>query len=123
MRTPSYETLLKRFLAGVEKTKHMDYSDMKTVRANNRGVDQYRKAATQIGELYPERIDDFASMLNSDDFILKRCVAVCMVELMPCSEKHRSQAFEFFIEHYNTETDELEKAMIMMWLKKMKYKG
>ena len=121
-RKPSYETLCKRFIAGVDKTRTIDYLDRTSIRRNNAGVDQYRKAAKQIGELYPELIDDFAFLLNCDDLILRKCVAICMVDLMNLSDEQYDRAYSTVYELYLSCTDRLEIIGTKYWLEKNKKK-
>ena len=119
-RKPSYETLIKRFVVGVEKTKNIDYLDRASIRRNNAGVDQYRKAAKQIGEVYPERVEDFAILLNSDDLRLRKCCAICMVELMNCSDEQYDRAYSTVLELYLSCTDSLERLNTEYWLERNK---
>ena len=116
----SYENLIQSFIDGIEKTKNIDYSDKNSVKRNNRGVDEYRKAAKQIGELYPERIEDFSILLNSDDIKTRLCCAICMIELMICSNEQQSRALSVVHEFYNVYADSAEKMMIDVWLEKYK---
>ena len=121
-RKPSYETLYKRFIAGVDKTRTIDYLDRASIRRNNAGVDQYRKAAKQIGELYPERIDDFAILLKSDDKKLRKCCAICMVDLMNLSDEQYDRAYSTAYEIYLSCTDRIEIIHTEYWLEKNKKK-
>ena len=116
-RKASYESLLKRFLSGVEKTKSVDYLDKKSIRRNNAGVDQYRKAAKQIGEMYPERIEDFSSLLYSGDVKEKTCCGVCMIELMDCSDEQNARAYSV-LKNLDPHRNEAEKMMFEIWSKK-----
>lgn len=115
-RIPSYETLYKRFIAGVEKTKSIDYLDRASIRRSNVGVDQYRKAAKQIGELYPEHIKEFAVLLKSKDVKYRQCCAVCLIELMNAPEEQRSLAFIEVKQYYHYHASGAEKMMIEVWL-------
>lgn len=117
-RKASYESLLKRFLSGVEKTKNVDYSDRESIRRNNLGVDQYRKAAEQIGKLYPERIEDFSSLLDSCDPKEKVCCGICMIELMECSKEQNARAYVVLKNNYDFSMNGAEKMMFEVWLKK-----
>lgn len=119
-RKPSYETLYKRFIAGIEKTKNIDYLDRDSIRRSNAGVDQYRKAAKQIGELYPDHIKEFATLLESDDVKYRQCCAVCLVELMKASEELRTLAFLEVQQYYRFYANGAEKMMIEVWLEKYK---
>ena len=114
----SYDELVKCFIAGVEKTRNVDYSDKNSVKRNNKGVTEYRKAAKQIGELYPERVEDFSILLNMDDIKIRVCCAICMIELMSCSYEQCNRAFSVVYEYYNVHANSAEKMMIGMWLQK-----
>ena len=92
-RKSTYENLFEKFLVGVEKTKNVDYLDRNSIRENNMGVDQYRKAAKKISELYPERVEDFASLLDSNDTKERICCAVCVLEFMSFSKEIYEKAY------------------------------
>ena len=117
-RKPSYETLYNRFLAGIEKTKSVDYSDKASIRRNNAGVDQYREAAERIAELYRDRIDEFALLLNSNDVKERQCCAICMVEIMKVTDQKLKLALGEIKNYYDSYADEAEKMIIDVWLKK-----
>lgn len=117
----SYDALVERFLDGIEKTKNINYGDKKSVRRNNAGVDRYRKAAKQIAELHPTRINDFALFLDSDDMEIRKVCAICMIEMMPCSDDQLSRAYSVIYEVYKS-TDVVEKMMIETWLERQKNK-
>ena len=119
-KTPSYDSLIVIFLDGVEKTKNIDYSDKSSIKKNNRGVDEYRKAAKKIGELYPENINKFSNLLSSDDVQTRLCCAICIIELMNCSSEQQDRAYSVVYEYHNNYADSAEKMMIEVWLKKNK---
>ena len=116
----SYDNLIQCFIDGIEKTENVDYSDKNSVKRNNRGVDEYRKAAKQIGELYPERIEDFSILLNSDNIKIRVCCAICMIELMICTTEQQSRALSVVREFHNVYADSAEKMMLGVWLEKHK---
>ena len=120
-KIPSCEDLINRFINGIEKTKNIDYADKNSVKRNNQGVDEYRKAAKQFSELYPEQIEDFAILLKSDDIKTRQCAAICMVELMNCSVEQRSRAFDVVKEYYKLHADSIERMMIKEWLKEHEF--
>ena len=117
-KVPSYDHLIKCFIEGVEKTKNVDYLDKYSIKRNNEGVDEYRKAAIQISEFYPENVSQFSSLLNSDDVKIRVCCAICMIELMTCSNEQRLRAYSAVYEFYNEHADSAEKMMIDVWLEK-----
>lgn len=112
----TYECLITKFLSGVKMTQNVNYLNKKSIRRNNQGITQYREAAKQIAELYPDRIAEFALFLFSDDNDVKRCCAVCMLELMHCSEEYNSQALRVIEVHMKTTTDPAEKRGFAIWL-------
>lgn len=116
-----YDALVERFLDGIEKTKNVNYGDKKSVRRNNAGVDHYRKAAKQIAELHPTRINDFALFLDSDDMAIRKVCAICMIEMMPCSDDQLFRAYSVIYEVYKR-ADGAEKMMIEEWVKRQKNK-
>ena len=117
----SYDALVELFLDGIEKTKNVNYGDKKSVRRNNAGVDHYRKAAKQIAELHPTRINDFALFLDSDDMKIRKVCAICMIEMMSCSDDQLSRAYSVIYEVYKS-ADNVEKMMIETWLERQKNK-
>ncbi len=110
-----YEKLLQKFISGVECTVNVDYTDKISVKKNNKGVDQYRKAAKQINEQFPDQKDNFASLLNHPTNKVKVACAVCMIELMDYTENWRNQALEVIKADYPSRP-RFEKAMINIWL-------
>ncbi len=116
-KIPSYDDLLELFLDGVEKTKNIDYLDKSSIKKSNRGVDEYRKAAKKIGELYPENVGKFSILLSSNDVQIRVCCAICMIEMMPCSVEQQAKAYSVVNEYYNLYADDAEKMMVEVWLK------
>ena len=111
-----YEKLLQKFISGAECTVNVDYTDKISVKKNNKGVDQYRKAAKQINEQFPDQKDNFASLLNHPTNKVKVACAVCMIELMDYTENWRNQALEVIKADYPSKP-RFEKSMINIWLK------
>ena len=112
-----YEKQLQKFISGVECTINVNYDDKASVRKNNKGVDQYRKAAIFINEQLPDRKEDFAELLNHPLNEVKVCCALCIIELMDYSENWRQQALEVIKNDYPNHPM-FEKSMINIWLKK-----
>ena len=81
----SFEYYLNEFLKGISWQEGVDYGNPLSVRKYNRGTDTYRKAAKNIYQNHPERIDDFAVLLDSDNNNIRLCCAVCLVEICHCS--------------------------------------
>jgi len=115
MKKPSFDRLLERFINGVEKTVNVDYAKAGSVRRNNRGVDQYRKAAKEIDELYPERLDEFAQLLNDPSLRIRICCAVCLVDLTRCSSETYEKAI-LTVEEYVKSDDCTSKLGFGVWL-------
>lgn len=114
----SYDDLLNLFITGVEKTRNVDYSNKASVRRNNMGNSQYRKAAAQIGKMFPERISDFSTLLTSEKEYLRLCCAACMVELMNCPKELSDMAIAVVREHLNNTTDAIEQFGWSVWLER-----
>ena len=111
-----YEKLLQKFINGVKCTIDVDYANKNSVKKNNKGVDQYRQAAKQINEQFPDQKDNFASLLNHPTNEVKVACAVCMIELMDYNENWRNQALEVIKADYPSKP-RFEKSMINIWLK------
>lgn len=116
MKNPTYDELLELFVSGVKMTENTDYSSRYSVRKHNRGVRQYRKAASQINALYPECLDDFSSLLTSTNSKVNLCCAVCMIELMDCSREHLLLAYKIIIKHIESTSVPGERMGFEMWL-------
>lgn len=89
-----YPFYLNQFIANVSLTEHIDYASKTSVRQNNRAVDEYRKAAYMIGKEFPEKMDDFARLLENDNAEVRICCAVCIVELMPADPTTKTKAIQ-----------------------------
>ncbi len=116
-RIPSYETLEKRFIEGVMKTVDVDYVSSASVRRNNRGVDAYRKAATEIGTYYLQQIPHFAAFLYHEHPKIRICAAVCLVELMPSPADVRERALAV-VNRRREESDGAERMGWDRWLER-----
>ena len=112
----TYDYLLNQFICGVKRTENVDYSNKKSIRENNLGNTQYRDAAMQISKLYPERIEDFATMLTSDNCKIRVCCAVCLLEFMNCSKEQSNHALHIIRQHIHTASDKVEKTGFTIWL-------
>mgnify|MGYP002579345539 CR=1 FL=1 len=86
MSKKAFEEYVDDFLTGVLKTINVDYSKPAQVRENNKGTDMYRLSAKRINRYYPDRIKDFANLLNSDKPKVRLCCAVCLIELCDISQ-------------------------------------
>ena len=78
----SYKYYYQSFLLGVSYTQNVDYGDKKAVNKNNYGVKMYRKVAAMIGQYYPEKVTEFADLIESPDQDLRVACAVCILSLM-----------------------------------------
>ncbi len=94
----SFDYYMQRFLLGLSYTKNIQYDDRESVNRNNRGVVMYRKAATSIGKYYPDRIGEFASLLNHEDRDTRIACAVCIGELMNADSETRNRALRIIRE-------------------------
>lgn len=98
-KIPSFETLLKRFMTDVEKRKNIDYCDKNSIRRYNAAMDRIVKISKQISEIYPECIDEFSTLLDSDDISMQSTCAAAMIQFMDCTEEQQKRAYKFIIEY------------------------
>jgi hypothetical protein len=85
---------LKVFLENVLITDRTKYECRESVIAHNRATDKYRNAAYMIGHVFPEKINDFAELLQSDHICVRLSCAVCIVELMPADSALKTKAIQ-----------------------------
>ena len=113
-----YEKLLQQFISGVECTINVDYGNKASVKKNNKGTDQYRKAAKLINEQFVDnhKKEHFAKFLSHPTAEIRINCAVCMIELMDYSEEWRMKALEIIKAEY-PQKPLFEKSMINIWLK------
>ena len=90
----SFEYYMGEFLEGYSNTLDVDYDRMESVRKNNRGVNIYRKAAQSIGKYYPDRVVEFARLLDSDNAKERQVCAICLIEFMNPDAKTREHALQ-----------------------------
>ena len=112
----TFEWYYDRFLQGVSYTRDIDYGKKLDVRRNNRGVDMYRDAAKQIGTLYPERIPDFAVLLDHEQDDVRIACAVSVLTLMAASPPYTAKATEI-LRALADNGSPFEKLVWTMWLK------
>lgn len=120
MKKKTYNQLVKYFFVGVDKTRYVDYSNKISVRKNNQGVLQYRNAAKNISEYFPEKIADFSNLLFNEDSKVRICCAVCLVELMACSKKQHELAINTVKNYIQTTSDPAEKMGFSIWIENHK---
>ena len=116
----SYKYYYERYLLGVSFTRNVDYGDQKAVNRNNYGVKVYRKAASMIGKHYPERIGDFANLLNDDDYSLRITCAVSILSLMNAEDAYKEKALEI-IRELAIQGSSFERLVWTEWLKDYGY--
>ena len=112
-----YEYYYRRFLQGFSNTKDIDYRDKKSVRKNNQGVDMYRNAAASIGKYYPEKIPEFAIMLEDDDQDLRIVCAVSILELMEADQSLSEKALNI-IRDLAVNGSSFERNVWSVWIKR-----
>ena len=64
--------------------------------------------------------EDFAILLESDDIILRKCCAICMVDLMNLSDEQYDKAYFTVYELYLSCTDRIETMHTEYWLERNK---
>ncbi len=83
MKNKSYEKLKEKFIYYVrESHRDIDYANPKEVRAHNRAMDNTTKIAIEISNLYPDKIIDFAMLLDCDEQKIRIPTAVSLVKFM-----------------------------------------
>ena len=98
----NYEYYLDRWYKGVEMQRTVDYGDPKSVRTFNRGSDVFRKAAKDIGDGYPERVKDFAELMDSKDDHIRLYAAISLAEYMPHTVAQLNVIKSIIAEHMKT---------------------
>ena len=111
----SYRYYYQRFLLGVSYTQNIDYGDKKAVNKNNYGVKMYRKAASMIGKLYPDRVADFAVLLENDDYDIRVASAVSILSLMNTEDVYKEKALKI-IRKLAFKGSSFEKMVWTTWL-------
>ena len=77
-----FDVYVQKFFQGALVAQNFDYSDMKSVRKANRGVDKYRQAVKDIGAFYPQRLQEFASVaLQYENVGVCCCAAFAILDL------------------------------------------
>ncbi len=83
MKNKSYEKLKEKYIYYVrESHRDIDYANPKEVRAHNRAMDNTTKTAIEISNLYPDKIMDFAMLLDCDEQKIRIPTAVSLVRSM-----------------------------------------
>lgn len=111
-----YEYYYERFLQGVLKTRDVNFESKKDIRRNNRGVDQYRDAAMCISQYFPERVSDFALLLDNDQQDIRVACAVSILSFMK-AERITSEKAVGIIRDLATNGTPLERTAWTRWLK------
>lgn len=99
MKCRAFEYYSREWRIAVLQAKGIKYESTSSVRKHNRAVDRYRRIARIIGEMYPERIEQFAENMKDENEEIRISAAVCLVELMPHTEDHLSKAKSIVSEH------------------------
>lgn len=112
----SYEFYLQMFIDNVLLTRNTRYESRIAVHRHNKAVDKYRYAAKIINKYFPEKIESFCELLDSDNVEIRICCAVCIVELLSATSEQKQLAI-------NQIKEEIEKGNAFpisgwkMWLK------
>ena len=119
MRAPKYESCLQKFIDGVSATIDVKYEDPKSVRRNNRGVDKYRAAAKTIADTFPDRIIDFAELLDHPKEELRYVCALCLIEIISVSDETiKGKAISVIRDRYLGLQHQFDKSRIEWWASK-----
>ena len=111
----NYEYYVDLFVKNANNSVDIDYKNKSSVKKANFCVDRYRKAAYNIGKNYPDRISDFANLLNDNNEKIRVIAAICLIELMPHTKEHLLVAKEI-IHKYMTRCDEVTYMGLKWWL-------
>ena len=113
----SFEEYISDFLKGVAFTVDVDYANPASVRKSNRGVDFYRKSVALIDKHYPERIGEFAGLMESNLPKVSICCAVSLLDLTEhYTQSHEKRALEVITDTIKR-SDSAEKYGWEVWLK------
>ena len=116
----SFEEYIEDFLEGVAATVNVDYGRRESVKKSNKGVELYRKSAALIDEHYPERLCEFAGLMESDLPKVGLCCAVSLLELTEhYGDEEEAKALDI-ITRTMEKCDGAEKYGWSMWLQKYK---
>ena len=119
MRSPKYERVFQKFIDGVIATIDVKYEDPKSVRKNNRGVDQYRAAAKTIADTFPDRIIEFAELLDHPEKEIRYVCALCLIEIMLVSnEDIKEKAISVIRDRYLGLQYQCDRSRIEWWASK-----
>ena len=111
----SFEEYIEQFLNGVADTVDVDYSNPTSVKKNNKGVELYRKTAALIDNHYPERLNDFANLMQSGLPKVSICCAVSVLELTHYTKEQELIALEI-IKDTMKKSDAAEKFGWSVWM-------
>ena len=120
MGKKEFEYCYNSFLQGVYDTRNVSYGSRKDVQRNNRGIEKYRDAAKCIGKYYPEKITEFAALLDDGNKDIRVACAVSVLTLMNADALSKEKALSI-IRHIAANGTPLEKISWSTWLKKEGY--
>jgi hypothetical protein len=116
----TFEEYIENFLKGVADTVDVDYSIPASVKKNNKGVDLYRKSVRLIDEYYPDRLNEFAKLMESDLPKVSLCCAVSLLDLTEHYTKEQETLALNIITDIAEKYDGAEKYGWSIWLKRYK---
>lgn len=96
----TFEQLLEEFLRCVEIRKTVDYGDSHSVRAYNRAADRYGKVVDRIDAHFPDRREEFAALMHSDDPDVRSTAAFCVLMRIRYTPEMEAQALENIREYF-----------------------
>lgn len=118
-RTLKYENILQKFIDGVTATIGVKYEDPKSVRRNNRGVDKYKAAAKTIADTFPDKIINFAELLDHPEGEIRYVCALCLIEIMSVADENiKSKAISVIRERYFGLQHRFDRSRIEWWSSK-----
>ena len=115
----TFEEYIEQFLKGVSDTVCIDYSSFASIMRNNKGVDLYRKAAVLIDKYYPDRLNDFANLMQNNLPKVNVCCAVSVLELTHYTKEQEIIALKI-IKDTMKKSNDAEKFAWSLWLENWK---
>lgn len=114
MKEASYEDLVDEYKKCLEQISVVDYGNKNSVKKANRTVGRMIQISKDISAKWPERINDFADLMNSNKFRIDGWVAHHLLENMKYTPELEARAIEVITRY--SEEDTVEGLGNRMWL-------
>lgn len=96
----SFDELIAEFIRCIEIRKAVDYGDKHSVRTYNRAADRYGKIVDRIDEHFPDRREDFAALMHSEDSDVRSTAALCVLTQIHYTPEMEKQALKNIREYF-----------------------